>query len=369
MGLRIIAMIAMKKEQKLAICGAIAVLAIIVGWVLWISEKRTSLTLTAFVVCEDKNSETAKVYWVDLAAGSLKGISGPIMKDERPNHLAFDPVHSRLYVSAEAAIAPYEWPMIAVSTHGGVFEVVNRFAPGSDYEQQQIGGRVLRFSKHSVNRVLVSPDGNELYVDHRGLLGTAVWDSSTGDELRVLSNHLDANDFVSPNGKYIYDINPECESMGSRPRSIQDCEFQAEVRGFSTRTGNLTYRRLDNHELHAPGGHTDEPFLSFRPGRESNELRVYDRNTGEIISEFDVNTITDMKLAHYPRVLHNGRFLAVTMRTTVEQRNSDIVTDGETYADDYAVLIDVIDQRVVTRTKVGAFCTNTVINAEYGHGS
>ena len=79
-------------------------------------------------------------------------------------------------------------------------------------------------------------------------------------------------------------------------------------------------------------------------------VRVYDRDTGEILSKFNIHDLTGLELWSDPASLKMGRLIAASMTTFDKQG--------------YIVLIDVIDQRVITRTKVGLECTNSVIAYE-----
>ena len=86
----------------------------------------------AYVVCGDGNFQDNRVYRVDLLAGEVKGVSDPLDWMGKPQHLSFDPVHSRLYIASMRGKAADYWPVTVVRVRDSQFEVVNRFTTAED---------------------------------------------------------------------------------------------------------------------------------------------------------------------------------------------------------------------------------------------
>ncbi len=348
----------------------LATFAIVALWTFGNTDASFPARPMAYVVCGDDRFQDNRVYRVDLRAGKLKGISDPIGRLGNPAHLAYDPVFSRLYVASMAGrSAGSYWPVTVIRVGNGEFEVTNRFTTttkSADNSSRGANAGRGRNGPYEAYVIVVSPDGNELYVMHGGLARskflTAVWNAHTGETLRLLPTGISSENRVwSPDGNYLVQRWPSQER-----EEEEDGQGGMSVR--NTQTGQKVTTYLENGEgMHPPWGRINEPFIYFSP-RERGVVRVYDRDTGEIISEFDIQELTGLQLQSSPMgdrssVLKGGRLLAVAMRTDQSQRLWDGNEAGWDYPS-YIVLIDVLEQREITRTQVGLRCSNAVVAYE-----
>ncbi len=181
----------------------------------------------AYVVCGDGNFQDNRVYRVDLLAGEVKGVSDPLDWMGKPQHLSFDPVHSRLYIASMRGKAADYWPVTVVRVRDSQFEVVNRFTTAEDDTLPRGAGETSRMKTgepywsplntklNEAYETVVSPDGKELFVMHGGLPDTgkltAVWDSATGKVLRLLPYGIRPSHLWSPDGNRVAAIWPSGE--------------------------------------------------------------------------------------------------------------------------------------------------------------
>jgi len=93
---------------------------------------------------------------------------------------------------------------------------------------------------------------------------------------------------------------------------------------------------------------------------------VYDRDTGEVLSKLGIRQLTGLALAGNPAiaVLEGGRLIAVAAVKRTEAEESYPPRSLGFRREGYVVLIDVMDRREVSRTRVGARCTNAVVAYE-----
>ena len=155
---------------------------------------------------------------MDLLAGELKGVSEPIDWLGQPWHLAYDPVHSRLYIASMHKMWSSMWPVTALWARGGEFEVVNRFPTNREndlLEKARAGEMPPNVPIHEAYGVVVSPNGKTLFVSHAGLAekeaSTAVWNYQTGELKRLLSTPLQSHYSWSPDGNRMASIWPSHE--------------------------------------------------------------------------------------------------------------------------------------------------------------
>jgi len=223
-------------------------------------------------------------------------------------------------------------------------------------------------------RVVVSPDGRELYVSYGGLYKDTgaimqVWDADTGEVLRGMPSVISRAATWSPDGSHVAAIWP------SHGREVNnDGEVVAEaskggVQVISTRTGEKSpLRHLENNKgMHPPWGRIEEPLIYlFYWNALLGALRAYDRDTGEVLSELEIHGLTGLDMAGKPEVavLEGGKLIAVS----VVERLPPIVYHWPNSVVEqeqgYVVLIDVMQRREVSRTRVGERCTNAVVAYE-----
>lgn len=351
---------------------------VLVAIALWlVKEDEPPASPMAYVVCGDRSLRESRVYRVDLLAGELKGVSDTIDWLGRPRHLAYDPVHSRLYIaSMHNRWLRGMWPVTSLRVRGDEFDVLNRFPTNRENDllrKARAGERPPDMLINEAYQVVVPPAGNELYVSHAGLadreMSAAVWNPETGDIVRLLATPIRSHYSWSPDGNRVAAIWPSGERERIENGKMIVEKLPGGVGIVNTRTGEkegTTYLE-DNKGLHPPWGRIDEPFIYLDPwGSEAGALQVYDRDTGKIISQLDIYQLTDMTLGESTEfaVLDKGRLIAVSMEKHMEhaELHSDAIREVDIQG--YIVLIDVIDRREITRTRVGAHCTNPVVAYE-----
>ncbi len=362
-----------KRYVVLCAGGLIAALAAVAPGTLTGDETPVSRRALAYVVCGDDRFQDNRVYRVDLLAGEMQGISDPIPRLGNPAKIAHDPGHSRLYIASMRGNASAYWPVTVVRAVGSEFEVLNRFSTNSGEGLNEGGIGHGYEGEYEAYNIVVSPDGNELYVAHGGLATssflTSVWDADTGVVLRQLPTGI--------SGDYHPWSNDGRQVANRWPSYTWEEEQDGRI-ATKVRPGGLTIRDVqtgqqittypeDAEGLHPPWGRIDEP-LTFNNPMQWEMMHIHDRDTGEIISEFDIQELTGLQLQSNPigdrsAVLKGGRLLAVAMRTDQSQRLWDGNEAGSDYPS-YIVLIDMLEQREITRTQVGLRCSNAVVAYE-----
>ena len=363
------------KKRHAALTGAL--IAVAAGIWFWLPKAgKAPASPMAYVVCGDRSLRESRAYRVDLFAGELKGVSDPIDWLGRPWHLDYDPVHSRLYIaSMHKRWSRGMWPVTSLRVRGGEFEVLSRFSTNREnnlLEKARAGERPPDMRIREAYQVVVSPTGNELYVSYSGLSETGAlteaWSANNGEVVRSLATPIRSHYSWSPDGSRVASIWPSSERERIENGSMIVEKLPAGVGIVNTRTGEkegITYLE-GNKGLHPPWGRIDEPFI-YLSSREVGlgKLRAYDRDTGEIISQLDLRQLTGMTLAGSPEfaALDEGRLIAVSTEQRMEPAESSS-DPGQLNTQGYVVLIDLIGRREITRTRVGARCTNTVVAYE-----
>ncbi len=369
---------AVRMRHAVAAGGLAVALAAAALW-LW-SEREPPAAPVAYVLCGDDLLDEIRAYRVDLLAGELTDVSEPLEWVGAPNHLAYDPVRSRLYfASMNKKWSPPMWPVTSLRVGGGEFEVAGRFPTNREnnlLEKARAGEAPpnWRMGMREAYKVIVSPDGRELYVSYGGLYKDTgaimqVWDADTGEVLRGLPTVIESHYEWSVDGAHVAEIWP-----GGDRESVLDGKVIVKKRkgGVSVRSAltgeKLSLRRLeDNKGMHPPWGRIEEPLIYLFPrNTDLGEVRVFDRDTGRMISRFKVRELTGLHMAGSPEiaVLKGGKLIAVSvverLPPIVYHWPNSVVTQEQ----GYVVLIDVMQQREVSRIQVGARCTNAVVAYE-----
>ncbi len=356
--------------------GLAAAAALLAFW-LW-NEREAPASPVAYVLCGDDLLNEIRAYRVDLLAGEMTSVSEPIDWLGDPHQIAYDPVHSRLYIaSMNKKWSPPMWPVTALRARGGEFEVAARFPANRDNNllEKARAGKAPDGRSREVYGIVVSPDGNELYVSYGWLYeetgaNMQVWDADTGEILRGLPNFIESHYEWSPDGDYVAQIWPSHDR-----RVYEDGEAVTKARKGGVRVINMrTDERFgtdyleDNESLHPPWGRIEEPLVHLfdRAYMEDEEVGVYDRDTGEALSKLGIRQLTGLTLAGNPAiaVLEGGRLIAVAAVKRTEAPESYPPRSLGFRREGYVVLIDVMERREVSRTRVGARCTNAVVAYE-----
>ena len=372
---------AVRLRHAAAAGGLAAALAAAALW-LW-GEREPPAAPVAYVLCGDDLLDEIRAYRVDLLAGELTDVSEPLEWVGAPNHLAYDPVRSRLYVaSMNKKWSPPMWPVTSLRVGGGEFEVAGRFPTNRDDDLLALarageappGRKMMAERMREAYSVVVSPDGRELYVSYGGLSDTGmlaeVWDADTGETLRALPHPIGRRDEWSPDGDYVAQIRPGGDREFVMDGKVTVRKWKGMVSVFSTRTAERFAPKYlqENKGLHPPWGRIEEPLIYLFPSNfYLQEVRVFDRDTGRMISRFKVRELTGLDQGGETReiaVLEGGRLIAVSAVKRTEAPESYPPRSLGFKREGYVVLIDVMERREVSRTRVGERCTNAVVAYE-----
>ncbi len=346
----------------------------------------------AYVVCGDGNFQDNRVYRVDLLAGEVKGVSDPLDWMGKPQHLSFDPVHSRLYIASMRGKAADYWPVTVVRVRDSQFEIVNRFTTAANDTLPRGAGETCRMKSgepywsplntklNEAYKTVVSPDGNELFVSHGGLAdkgkSAAVWDTVTGKVLRLLPYGMRPSQLWSPDGNRVAAIWTAGEREREENGKVIARSWPGGVSVINVQTGErVTTYLTDNKGLHPPWSKVEWPLIRVHG---SGRLQAFDRDTGQVISEFNVEELTGLT-THYggvvwspPLVLDGKQAIILNMRCY--ERAADkggLNCQPPTFEElpniiehTYIVVIDVLQQTEKSRTEVGTDCTNSVLAYE-----
>ena len=332
----------------------------LLGGALWVALNEADRTFekpVAYIVCRDDDFQNQRVYRIDLINGGVLGVSEPIDWMGNPTQLAIDTKRSRLYVGSFRGKARDYYPMTVVNIQDGEFEVLNRFTtnPADTLPRDSTQWNEKPFE---VYQIAVSPDSNELYVAHGGLsegMLRAVWDADTGGVLRELAMSVRSADVWSPDERYVAKIWPVLDRMQEENGRTIIKETSARINLRDVRMGervSLTYLE-DGKGLHPPWGRIEGPMIHVHG---KGRVRVHDRDTGEVSSEFNVHQLSGLDTLGgvtwiEPPVLDDNQTIVLSMF-------------GYGFKRTYVVAIDVLRQTELTRTEVGVRCTNPVVRYE-----
>ena len=370
----------MKKKRSMIVCIAGACLAAIALGLILLRDTPISRIPVGYIVCGNDDIDGHEVYRVDLLKGVVIGVSKPIGWMGSPAQLSIDTNRLRLYVSSFGGKAYDYYPMTVVSVEGGAFEVVNRFTTNPE----DIGPRDstrLNNKPFEVYMTVVSPDGDELYVMHGGVPEgklRAVWNADTGEVLRNLQGYIRPKDVWSPDRRYVAGIWPSRERTVKNKgiSTVETVHAGVDVRDVQTgRRVSLTYLE-DGRGLQPPWGKLKGPLI--RVDAKTGEVRTYDRDAGDIVSEFNIKELTGLRMGEggtwvEPDTLEDKEMIVLDM-VCYEPLDESVTLDCDfsTWSDwripklrrTYVVVVNVIQQRELSRTEVGMHCTNPVVVAE-----
>lgn len=341
------------KRRAIVSCFVAAGLLGATLWLMVIEDDRTPKEPVAYIVCGDADFQDYRVYQIDLVNGGVLAASEPIDWMGNPQHLAMDAKRSRLYIGSFRGKARDYYPMTVVQVQGIEFEVLNRFSTNPEDTLPRDSKR--RNSKpYEVYQVVLSPEGNELYVMHGGMsegMLRTVWDAETGEVLRELEMYVRPTDVWSPDGRYVAGIWPNRpEIAGSGGETVTEKSRAGfDVRDVHTgKRVSLTWLE-DGKGLHPPWNRIEGPLIQLHG---TGRILAHDRDTGDVVADFNVEQLTGLNnfggvLWFNPPVLDDHQTMVLTMF------DSDVEHT-------YVVAIDVLRQTEVSRTEFGANCTNPV---------
>ena len=370
----------MRKKLAIVVCIVAGGLLAVALWLASFEADRTSDKPVAYIACRDNDFQNQRVYRTDPLSGGVLGVSEPIDWMGNPTQLTIDTKRSRLFVGSFRGKARDYYPMTVVNVQDKEFEVVNRFTTNPE-DILPRDSTQWNEKPFEVYQIAVSPDGDELYVGHgamsEGTL-TAVWNADTGKVLRELATYVDPGDVWSPDGRYVAGIWPSRERIveTNGVPMIETVHAGVDVRDVQTgRRVSLTYLE-DGRGLQPPWGKLKGPLI--RVDAKTGEVRTYDRDAGDIVSEFNIKELTGLRMGEggtwvQPDTLEDKEMIVLDM-VCYEPLDESVTLDCDfsTWSDwripklrrTYVVVVNVIQQRELSRTEVGMHCTNPVVVAE-----
>ena len=231
-----------------------------------------------------------------------------------------------------------------------------------------------------IYRLVVSPDGEELYLSHGGLVETEypteVWDASTGQVLRRLRQIPPGSRAWSPDGTRVAGFWAETEGGKTSEGGATVAPTPGGVVVKSATSLEVLSRSYlqGNRGLQPPWGRIDRPFIGERLSLA--EPRVYDRDTGEYLGSLNLNDL--VKIPGASHVYLNGRWPEINSLPVLENPTEvpisvTAVFEGEDLPENirggghersYLLLLDILESREVWRIEVGVRCSNAVVAYE-----
>ena len=198
------------KKKNLLTFGAFAVAALAVLYFLGNRDSFTQKPI-GYVVCGclDYDPDN-RLYRIDLETGTVLSISEKLAWMGRPNGIALDADRRRLYVASMRGKSSYDFFAVSfLDIAHGQAQVVKQFVIEVDAGQ-------ITWTDHFAQKgaeaydIVVSPDGDDLYVSHGGLDGSrSVLDATTGGAKRKLPILVRRGYTVfSQDGRYAWNFRP-----------------------------------------------------------------------------------------------------------------------------------------------------------------
>ncbi len=299
--------------------------------------------LIAYVACADR-----KVYEFDLEHGELLRISDSIENIGTPSTLDYDSSRALLYIGTERARMQNDYyPLVAVDVSAD-FSVERRFTLDPSREMIDIS---VANDARAVYGVVISEPLERLFVSHslpNGSFVTTILDAATGDFIGESSVLIPNTPILSPDGSQFAYVWPS----GAREKEGAVVEWSGGVAVKDIATGaTVSSVELDNNRgLEPPWGASSSEFVYL--SRPDYILRVYDRESGQVISSIDILELTDMLLTAEPLHIANTNRVALSMITMPSDDGSH---------EGFVVVVDYATGRVVHAVEVGPYPTNIVL--------
>ena len=336
---------------------AAGLVGVVLFWIAKSEDDRTLKMPVAYIVCGDAYFRDYRVYRIDLINGGVLAASESIDWMGNPKHLAMDAKRSRLYIGSFRGKARDYYPITVVNIQDSEFEVVNRFSTNPK-DVLPRDSTQHNSKPYEVYQIAVPPNGNELYVMHGGLsegMLRAVWDADTGEVLRELETYVRPSDVWSPDGHYVAGIWPNHVRTVQQNGTTTTEKITAGVDVRDVRTGkrvSLTWLE-DGKELHPPWNRIDGSLIRLHG---TGRILAHDRDTGDVIADFNIDNLTGLNTFggvrwDMPPVFDDNQTIVLSMIGFEKERT-------------YVVAIDVLRQSEVSRTGIGANCTNPVLAYE-----
>jgi len=286
----------------------------------------------AYVVCGD-----GKIYVIDVEKGQLLTVSSviPELAIGKPTCIDIDRSKKILYVGCERRLgkrymaSKYRryYPIIAVDLKR--MEVIKKFTLDA--------GNIC-----PVYEIKLSPDGRRIYAGYAHPKyrwsnpayggGSVVIDVSTGDIIGALSFRVHPYSIFSKDGRRVTEI---------RADRVTVYDVEKDERVLTWEASELFKKGLGLNPL---GRKLKGPLCIIENHK---VLKKIDRLTGKVLSQLTLDGETMMK---YPVITANGEKALIS------------VIKGDFQG--YIVIVDLMDDKIYARIKVGRFPTNVVINEQ-----
>lgn len=305
-------------------------------------EPISALPVIAYVACSDK-----KIYELDLSSGSIVRISDAFPGLGSPSDIDFG--DSTLYIGSARGRGQNDYyPLIMVDTKDGFFNIKKavRFDPDIGALDQHGLNKNVR----AVYSIVLSADGDNLFV---GIVGqdkfpSVLLNSTSGEVIRKLTFTLTKNNTLSPDGLLAAEIYPsgEREVVLDGKKSMKRWNGGVAIRNLESGDWVSKLELENNQGLQPPWDLASPLFLYFRGQKQ--ELEVYDRASGMMITSIDLHKLTGLHLTHTHAVLLPDANIAAFSMIDSDQQG-------------YIVLIDVEKEVIISKVMVGLNPTNIAL--------
>ena len=373
------------KKKNLLTLGAISLL--VLALLYFVGNRESFLRKPiGYVVCGclDYDPDN-RVYRIDLNTGQVLSMSDKLAWMGRPNDIALDTDRMRLYIASMngKSYADY-YPMNIIDVSTGQVELIKQIAIEVD------AGRVNwinRFSEEVVEayEIVISPDGEELYVSHGGSDGLrSVLDAATAEVKRRLPILVRKGYTVfSQDRRYAWNFRPYREWQEEVDGVVRTSNRPGISVVYDTLNGEeksrITLNRYEDYRsafLQAnKWGPWDTPS-GPRVRLEKGNLVAYDRDTYNILSRADISEFLGQYGSMPRTVFDDGR--RVAMIASVERQVGTRYRDdgfggaheeGIYRTDSFVASFDVKSGELLFKTPVGMeiesdYCTNIEVAYE-----
>jgi hypothetical protein len=248
-----------------------------------------------------------KIYIVDLNTFRVVKKSGPFMEIGRPTSVDYDKIRGRLYVASERG----EWQTIYYPLT--VFEIRANSIKLVDKYKLEEGDPLGEFETvWAIYETKLSPDGRKVFASYAHPKyhwsnpayggGSVVIDASTGDIIGMLSLRIrQLNSIFSKDGKKVSMIHPPSsriimkdgkEMLKTWPGYVVTYDTEKNQRVERVEAGYLIE---SSRGFNPPWANIEAPLVQIpfeSDGTGWRRLKIYDRMTGEEISQINLKEIS-----------------------------------------------------------------------------
>lgn len=200
----------------------------------------------------------------------------------RPTAVDVDSKSGKLYIANEPTFGHPHYPLVAVDL--GSFEVLRKFSLTVDSGADEA-------VRHAAYRVVVSPDGERLYVGYAapGYLATTVVDANLGVLLGSSNAVVTAASPISPDGGTVAEIwvSGSAVVQSASGKSVREWNGGVVVQEIDS--GNVVSRieLSSNKGLQPPWLSIGTPYIHV--DGPAQDITAYNRNSGEILAALRIS--------------------------------------------------------------------------------